>query len=342
MTRTLNIGVVGATGVVGEVFLQLLNERAFPVKSLKLFASDRSLGSTRSFNGMEIPLETLKPRCFAGLDLVFFSSGDELSREWAPQAVAQGAVAIDNSAAFRMDDTKLLIVPEVNGHLLPHDGTPLLIANPNCSTIQLVLALAPLRMDFGLESVHVATYQAVSGAGKAGQEELGAQLKSWAAGTRAPSPQAFPHPIALNCIPQIGSFQDNGFCTEEIKIMRETRKILGDTSLRVSAFTVRVPTWNGHSEAVWVRLKKDVTREQILTSLMSQPGLIVEDNPKKSIYPTALKWSGEDPVVVGRIHQDQDDPLTWLIWIVADNLRKGAALNGIQIAERIFDITPRP
>jgi aspartate-semialdehyde dehydrogenase len=342
MKQTFNVGVVGATGVVGEVFLQLLNERAFPVETLRLFASDRSLRATRRYNGREIPLETLKPKCFEGLDLVFFSSGDELSREWAPQAVVQGAVAIDNSAAFRMDDSKLLIVPEVNGHLLPHYGTPVLVANPNCSTIQLVVALAPLRMDFGLESVHVATYQAVSGAGRAGQEELGAQLKGWAAGTKPPAPQTFPHPIALNCIPQIGSFQDNGYCTEELKIMRETKKILGDTSLRISAFTVRVPAWNAHSEAVWVRLKKDVTREQILTSLMSQPGLIVEDNPKKSIYPMALKSSGEDSVAVGRIHQDQDDPQTWLMWIVADNLRKGAALNGIQIAERIFDITPRP
>ncbi|MGZ3723517.1 MAG: aspartate-semialdehyde dehydrogenase [Bdellovibrionales bacterium] len=335
--KPLNVGVVGATGMVGEVFLELLRERNFPVANLKLFASDRSLGQTRKFNHKDVPLETLAPGCFNGLDLVFFSSGDDISKEWAPQAVKAGAYAVDNSAAFRMDPNTVLVVPEVNGHVLTKNK-PAVIANPNCSTIQLVVALAPLRKDFGLESVHVATYQAVSGAGKAGQEELGGQLKSWAAGVAHQSPQTFPHPIAMNCIPQIGSFQDNGFCTEELKIMRETKKILGDTSFRVSAFTVRVPAWNAHSEAVWVRLKKSVSREQFLKSLHSQEGLIVEDNPKDAVYPLALAWSEKDPVAVGRIHQDLDDPQTWMLWVVSDNLRKGAALNGIQIAERIFDI----
>lgn len=334
-----NLGVVGATGMVGEVFLQLLQERKFPVKTLKLFASDRSAGQTRQFNGREIMVETLNEKCFDGLDLVFFSSGDDISREWGPKAVRAGAMAVDNSAAFRMDPEKLLVVPEVNGHLL-QGRKPALIANPNCSTIQLVVALNPLRKDFGLESVHVATYQAVSGAGRAGQEELGAQLKDWAqdAARKPANPQTFPHPIAMNAIPQIGSFQDNGFCTEELKIMRETKKILGDDSFRVSAFTVRIPAWNAHSEAAWVRLKRKATREEILASLHRQHGLTVEDNPKDAIYPLALNWSEKDPVAVGRIHQDLEDPQTWMLWIVADNLRKGAALNGIQIAERIFDI----
>lgn len=337
-STNFNVGIVGATGMVGEVFLQLLSERHFPVKTLKLFASDRSSGQTRKFQNQNVPIETLSKGCFDGLDLVFFSSGDDISKEWAPQAVSSGAVAIDNSAAFRMDPEKLLIVPEVNGQLLPK-GKAALIANPNCSTIQLVMALAPLRKDFGLESVHVATYQAVSGAGRAGQEELGGQLKSWANGVTHQSPQTFPHPIAMNCIPQIGSFQDNGFCTEELKIMAESKKILSDATFRISAFTVRVPAWNAHSEAVWVRLKKTVKREDILLSLKRQEGLIVEDSPKEGIYPLALKWSDKDPVAVGRIHQDLEDPQTWLLWIVSDNLRKGAALNGIQIAERIFDIT---
>lgn len=334
----INVGVVGATGMVGEVFLELLQERSFPVKTLKLFASDRSKGQVRAFMGNKIPIETLSEGCFRGLDLVFFSSGDDISREWAPKAVAEGAVAVDNSAAWRMDPEKVLVVPEVNGHVLPKKGKPALIANPNCSTIQLVVALNPLRKDFGLESVYVATYQAVSGAGKAGQEELETQMRSWAKGENPPAPQTFPHPIAMNAVPQIGSFNDQGFCSEEMKIMRETKKILGDSSFRVSAFTVRIPAWNAHSEAVWVRLKKPVTREQLLTSLKNQPGLVIEDEPSKSVYPTALKWSQKDPVVVGRIHQDLEDPQTWLLWVVSDNLRKGAALNGIQIAERIFDI----
>jgi aspartate-semialdehyde dehydrogenase len=341
--RELDVGVVGATGLVGEVFLQLLEERRFPVGRLKLFASDRSKGTTRSFRGREVAVETLDADAFKGLDLVFFSSGDDVSREWAPVAVKAGAVAIDNSAAFRLDPSTPLVVPEVNADRLPKAGTPALIANPNCSTIQLVVALKPLLKDFGLESVHVATYQAVSGAGRPGQEELQAQLNAWAGGRKTPPPQTFPHPIALNCIPQIGSFQDTGFCTEEIKIMRESKKILGETDVRISAFTVRVPVWNAHSEVAWVRLKKSgVRREQLLASLRAQAGLVVREEEEGSGFPTAADHSASDPVAVGRVHQDLDDPQTWLMWIVADNLRKGAALNGIQIAERIFDISPTP
>jgi len=328
--------------MVGETFLILLEERQFPVKSIKLFASERSAGQTRSFNGQDITVEVLKSGCFAGLDLVFFSSGDDISKEWGPQAVQSGAIAVDNSAAFRMDTATPLVVPEVNGDLLPKPGAAQLIANPNCSTIQLVVALKPLMQDFGLESVHVASYQAVSGAGREGQEELKGQLRAWAVNEAHPAPQTFPHEIAFNCIPQIGSFQASGFCSEEIKIMKETKKILRNPDVRVSAFTVRVPALNAHSEAVWVRLKKSATREQVLASLKSQTGLVIEDDPSKSVYPLALKWSAKDPVAVGRIHQDLDDPQTWILWIVADNLRKGAALNGLQIAERIFDISPRP
>jgi aspartate-semialdehyde dehydrogenase len=333
--RKLNVGVVGATGMVGEVFLELLEERKFPVNELKLFASDRSKGRTREFQGREVPLDTLSEDGFKGLDLVFFSSGDDVSEEWAPLAVKAGAVAVDNSAAFRMSDEYPLIVPEVNGDLCKSSK---LIANPNCSTIQLVVALHPLLRDFGLESVHVATYQAVSGAGRDGQTELRAQTESWTKGEKDLSPQTFPHPIAMSAIPQIGGFNDQGFCSEEMKIMRETRKILRDKSFRVSAFTARIPAWNAHSEAVWVRLKKNVTREQFIQSLESQAGLIIQDDPSKSVYPTAYKMNGEDPVAVGRIHQDLDDPRTWLMWVVSDNLRKGAALNGMQIAERIFDL----
>lgn len=340
MTRStdkkIDIGIVGATGMVGEVFLELLVERNFPVGKLKLFASEKSAGLTRKFAGKDIAIEALSEGCFDGLQLVFFSSGDDISKEWAPRAVAAGAHAVDNSAAFRMDPEKLLIVPEVNGHLLDQLTAPALIANPNCSTIQLVVALKPLHQDFGLDSVHVATYQAVSGAGKAGQEELSKQLDSWEPGQVTPAAQTFPHRIALNCIPEIGSFQPNGFCSEEIKIMKETKKILGDSSFRVSAFTVRVPVWNSHSEAAWVRLKKTPSRIDVLRSLESQEGLIIQDNPQSHIYPLASTSDGKGPVYVGRIHQDPEDAQTWLMWIVADNLRKGAALNGLQIAERLF------
>ncbi len=340
--RPINTGIVGATGMVGEVFLQLLNERKFPVGELRLFASERSAGATRKFNGKDLALAQLSPGCFKGLDLVFFSSGDDISKEWGPRAVADGAFAVDNSAAYRMSEAHALVVPEVNGDILPKPGQPALIANPNCSTIQLVLALAPLQRDFGIESVHVATYQAVSGAGRAGQEELAEQIKNWSP-ERAPSgAKTFPHPIALNVIPEIGSFQDNGFCTEETKIIRESKKILRTKDVRISAMVARVPVWNSHSEAVWVRVKKSATREQILASLKTQPGLRIDDNLVKHLYPLATEVSGKDDVSVGRIHQDLDDPNTWLMWIVGDNLRKGAALNGLQIAERIFDLKIRP
>lgn len=330
----LNVGIVGATGMVGEVFQELLIERNFPVGELRLFASAASKGLTRDFKGKKIPVQVLEDGCFKGLDLVFFSSGDDISKEWAPKAVREGAYAVDNSAAFRMDPETDLVVPEVNGHLLKK-GKPAVIANPNCSTIQLVVAMRPLLQDFGLESIHVASYQAVSGAGRDGQVELMNQTKALAADEDLPLPKTFPHPIAMNAVPQIGSFNDQGFSSEEVKIMKETKKILGREDFRVSAFTVRIPAWNAHSEAVWVRLKKTVSRDQVIASLKKQHGLVVEDGAK---YPTAVEYDGQDPVAVGRIHQDPEDPQTWLMWVVADNLRKGAALNGIQIAERIFDI----
>lgn len=341
MTRSINIGLVGATGLVGEAFLQLLDERKFPVGELRLFASDKSQGQTKSFQGKTLPVRTLSPGCFQGLQLVFFSSGDDISQEWAPRAVEAGAFAIDNSAAFRLRPQVPLVVPEVNGHLIPQE--PAIIANPNCSTIQLVLALHPLRRDFGLESVQVATYQAVSGAGRAAQMELVDQIRQWLDGDpeSALRAEALPHPIAFNCIPQIGSFDNQGFSSEESKIMQESRKILGDSALKISAFTVRIPAWNAHSEAVWVHLKKAVTETDILHSLHQQKGLEIENDWKQSRYPMAMTSSGQDAVAVGRIHADPADPHTWILWIVGDNLRKGAALNGLQIADLIFDIPPR-
>jgi aspartate-semialdehyde dehydrogenase len=333
-TKKLKIGVVGATGMVGQVFIKILEERNYPVELFKPFASEKSVGQVVQLLGQGYVVEALKEGCFEGLDLVFFSSGDDISLEWAPKAAAAGAFAVDNSAAFRMDNKFSLVVPEVNGDLLDQaKGNPQIIANPNCTTIQLVVALNPILKDFGISAVRVASYQAVSGAGIEAYNELLGQVTS-----TAPTAKIFPHPIAFNCIPQIGSFLANGFSSEEIKVMKETKKILRHDNMKVSAFTVRVPVLNAHAEAVWVTLEKEITKEQLMATLSKAPGLVIEDDPGKSIYPQQYKASGKDPVYVGRIHQDLDDPKTWLMWIVADNIRKGAALNGIQIADRIFDI----
>ncbi len=343
VTNGINVGVVGATGVVGETFLELLEERNFPLGDLRLFASENSLGKTLTCQGREFPVHQLGADCFTGLDLVFFSSGDEISQEWAPQAVASGAIAVDNSAAFRMNNAYPLVVPEVNGDLLPKRGQPTIVANPNCSTIQLVVALAPLAKKYGLNSVRVASYQSVSGAGRNGIEELFSTTRQALEGEEITSSATFPQPIAFNCVPQIGRFGDDGFCTEEIKIMNETRKILRLPQLPVSAFTVRVPTLNAHAEAVWVTLNQPANQpalslSEITATLTDGKGLEVVNPAKGPVYPTQKTASGQNPVFVGRIHRDLYDDRTWLMWVVADNLRKGAALNGIQIAEHIFDL----
>lgn len=330
----MRIGVVGATGIVGQTFVSLLEERKFPVLELRPFASENSLGKKIKLQQKEWPILILKAGCFDGLDLVFFSSGDEISKEWAPQAVASGAFAIDNSAAFRMDPRVPLVVPEVNAHLVPPGSKPQIIANPNCSTIQLVVALKPLADRFGLEDVRVSSYQAVSGAGIEGHQELLHQTENYRAEKQIP--KVFPHQILFNCIPQIGSFDSEGYSSEEVKIRKETRKILDLPNLKVSAFTVRVPALNTHSETVWVTLKKDTTREDIIQTMESFQGLVVQDDPAKSVYPTPHAVSGLDPVYVGRIHRDPEDSKLWLMWVVSDNVRKGAALNGLQIAEKLF------
>lgn len=336
-TKLLSVGVVGATGMVGTEFIKILEERRFPVEELRLFASQDSKGVTLAFRNQQIEVQTLSTGCFKGLDLVFFSSGDDISKEWAPKAVQDGAFAIDNSAAFRMHPEVVLCVPEVNSHLLPKSNKPSIIANPNCSTIQLVVALKPIRDAFGLEDVRVASYQSVSGAGKLGVDEL--RQNTLAVLNNQPSEnKTFPHQIAFNNIPQIGGFDDAGFCSEENKIMNETRKILDEPNLKISAFTVRTPTLNGHSEAVWATFKKPTNRAELLSKFRSAAGLIIQDEPSSSSYPMSNTVSGKDPVYVGRIHQDPNEPRTWLMWVVADNIRKGAATNGLQIAEHIFDM----
>lgn len=324
--KSLNVGVVGATGMVGKSFLEILKERNFPVKELRPFASEASLDKVIEFNGQDYKCQILKPGCFKGLDLVFFSSGDEISAKWAPQAVVDGAWAIDNSNAFRMNPEVPLVVAEVNGNLLLNSKKPEIIANPNCTTMQLVVALKPLQKKFGISEVKVSSYQAVSGAGQPGYDELQTQVND----INAPAKQ-FAQQIAFNCVPEIGSFNDLGYTSEEIKVMSETRKILNQQDLKVSAFTVRVPVFNAHAESVWVTLKSDVNREEIIKSLKQSPGIALDEGIKS--YSTQRQVSGKDPVYVGRIHQDLNDSKTWLMWIVSDNIRKGAALNGIQIAE---------
>ncbi len=334
----MNVGVVGATGMVGEVFMEILGKRNFPVTKLRPFASDRSEGLKVRACGKEWPVETLKPGCFNGLDLVFFSSGDDISAEWAPQAAAAGAFAVDNSAAFRMHAEIPLVVPEVNADQLPPRSKPGIIANPNCSTIQLVVVLQALKK-FGLKEVRVATYQSVSGAGKVGPEELLTQTREQlATGKIQTAPKTFTHEIAFNSVPQIGSFNDQGYCSEEIKIMKETRKILDLPKLKVSAFTVRVPSLNSHSEAVWVTFDNAPSKVEVLSALECADGVKLIPQVKGHDFPTSRMASGQDPVFVGRVHADLEDPHTWLMWVVADNILKGAALNGIQIAEKIFGL----
>ena len=337
-TKLLSVGVVGATGMVGTEFIRLLETRKFPVEELRVFASQDSKGVKLSFRGSTLEVQELTLGCFKGLDVVFFSSGDEISKEWAPIAVREGAFAIDNSAAFRMNPEVLLCVPEVNGNKIPSSKKPSLIANPNCSTIQLVVVLKPIREAFGLDDVRVASYQSVSGAGKPGVDEL-RQSTAAVMNNQKVEAKIFPHQIAFNNIPQIGKFDENGFCAEEMKIINETRKILDEPRLRISAFTVRTPTLNGHSEAVWVTTKKPANRSELMSVFRQAPGIIVQDEPTNNIYPMAITTSGLDPVYIGRIHQDLQDQRTWMMWVVADNIRKGAATNGLQIAEQIFDLS---
>ncbi|MGE3972922.1 MAG: aspartate-semialdehyde dehydrogenase [Bdellovibrionales bacterium] len=337
----MNVGVVGATGIVGQEFIKILEDRKISIGELRAFAGQKSEGSTIKFRGQNISVQTLSENCFRGLDVVFFSAGNPISREWAPIAVKEGAFAIDNSSAFRMNKEIPLVVPEVNGHLLPPATKPALIANPNCSTIQLVAVLQPLQKAFGISKVVVSSYQAVSGAGRDAIEELKTQSQE-VLNKAAPNdlkPQYLPHPIAFNVIPQIGEINDTGFSEEELKIMGETKKIMELPNLKITATAVRVPALNSHCEAVWVTLDRTVNHEDILRTLRPAAGIEVMDDPSNNSYPMSITVSGKDPVYVGRIRRDSDDPRTWLMWIAADNVRKGAALNGIQIAEQIFDIT---
>ncbi len=328
MTR---LAILGATGAVGATLLRVLEERAFPLEELRLLASERSAGQVRSYAGRELTVQAVGPRSFDGIDVAIFSAGATRSREWAPQAVAAGAVVIDNSSAFRMDDGVPLVVAGVNDHAArAHAG---LIANPNCSTMQLMPVLAALHRRSPLEHVTVATYQSVSGTGQKAIEALRAESAAVLAGEE-PGAGVYAHRIAFNVIPFAGALSgDDGYTDEELKLVNESRKILELPDLRVSATCVRVPVVTSHSEAVWVRTREPIAPDEARALLAAEDGVTVVDDPAAHAYPMAIDAEGRDDVFVGRIRRDLGDPNALALWVVSDNLRKGAATNTVQIAQ---------
>ncbi|RUT29767.1 aspartate-semialdehyde dehydrogenase [Paenibacillus zeisoli] len=340
MSKTkLNVAVVGATGAVGEQIIGLLEKRDFPIDKLKLLSSARSAGSRVTFKGQEITVEEAGPDSFEGIDIALFSAGGDVSKELAPHAVRYGAVCIDNTNAFRMDPNTPLVVPEVNeSKINEHQGV---IANPNCSTIQMVAALKPLYDRYGISRIIVSTYQAVSGAGARAIDEMKRQTKEVLEGNDA-NPDILPvgslpvkHQIAFNAIPQIDKFQDNGYTLEEMKMIRETKKILDDESVLVTATCVRIPVVYGHSESVYVELKEDYNMDDIRSLLSDAPGITLVDDPANQLYPLATDAAGKNDVFVGRLRRDLTNERGLNLWIVSDNLLKGAAWNAVQIAEII-------
>ncbi|HWG10606.1 MAG TPA: aspartate-semialdehyde dehydrogenase [Rhodanobacteraceae bacterium] len=327
------VAVVGATGAVGETLLSILAEREFPVGELVPLASERSAGGKVEFANKSLTVKNLAGFDFAGIDIAFFSAGGKVSREHAPRAAAAGAVVIDNTSEFRYDPDVPLVVSEVNPHAIAQYGNRGIIANPNCSTMQMVVALAPLHRAAGIERINVATYQSVSGAGRSGMEELGRQTAALLNFQDA-EPSKFPARIAFNLIPHIDDFQDNGYTREEMKMVWETRKILEDESIAVNPTCVRVPVFYGHSEAVHIETHRELGAKEAMALLAAAHGVVVVDERKPGGYPTpAGHAAGHDEVFVGRIREDISHPRGLDLWIVSDNIRKGAALNAVQIAE---------
>ncbi len=332
--KEFKVAVVGATGAVGNLMVQVLEERSFPVGEIKLLASARSLGKTLTFRGKEYPVQELKEDSFAGIQVALFSAGGSVSKKFAPIAAKAGAVVIDNSSAWRMDPQVPLVVPEVNPDAaLAHKG---IIANPNCSTIQMVVALKPIYDAVGIKRIVVSTFQAVSGTGKRAIEELRGQVVAIANG-REPQREIYPHQIAFNCFPHIGAFLENGFSEEEMKMVNETQKIFADPAIRVCATTVRIPVVYGHSEAVNIETAKPISVEEVRRLLASAEGVKVIDDPAKAAYPVPLQAAGTDDTYVGRIRKDPSAENGLAMWVVADNIRKGAATNAVQIAETLLN-----
>jgi len=330
--KLVNVAVAGATGAVGNQMIRCLEERNFPVRSIKLLASKRSVGRELRFRGDQMPVEELTEASFAGVDVALFSAGGDTSLRFAPLAAQAGCVVVDNSSAWRMDPKVPLVVPEVNPHAIAGYKVKGIIANPNCSTIQMVVALNPIHRAFGIKRIVVSTYQAVSGTGKKAVDELFDQTRAMI-NFLGYEKKIYPHRIAFNCLPHIDRFQENGYTKEEMKMVNETRKILEDERIGVTATTVRVPVFFGHSEAVNVETREKITAAAVRKILAESPGVQVIDEPTKNCYPLATDAAGQDLTLVGRIRQDESVPNGINLWIVADNIRKGAATNAVQIAE---------
>jgi aspartate-semialdehyde dehydrogenase len=334
--RAFRVAMVGATGAVGQVLLEILREREFPISELIPLASARSAGSRIKFGNQMVLVKELESFDFSGVDFAFFSAGGSVSRAHAPRAAAAGAIVIDNTSEFRLKDDVPLIVTEVNGELLDSYRGPGIIANPNCSTMQLVVAIAPLHRAATIERINIATYQSASGAGAKALEEL-AQQTAALLNFKEPKVEKFPVQLAFNLIPQIGDFLDNGYTQEEMKLIDETRKILNAPDIQVNPTVVRVPVFYGHSEAVHLETRTKLTAEAARKLLKKAPGVKLVDSPKPGGYPTPVTHAaGKDPVFVGRIREDLSHPRGLNLWVVADNIRKGAALNAVQIAERLI------
>jgi len=330
MSRQWHVAVAGATGAVGNQMIRCLEERNFPVKNLKLLASARSLGKTLPFKGREIPVEELKEDSFQGIEIALFSAGASTSLKFAPLAARAGSVVIDNSSAFRMDPEIPLVVPECNPQRI-FKG-PGIIANPNCSTIQMVVALKPIHDRARIKRIIVSTYQAVSGTGQKAIVELRNQIQALSEG-KTPESKVYPYQIAYNVLPHIDVFLENDYTKEEMKMVNETRKILEDESIQVAATTVRVPVFYGHSEAVNIETEKKLYPQEIRDLLKTAPGVIVVDDAAAKKYPMPIRAEGRDEVFVGRIREDISTDKGIVLWIVSDNIRKGAATNAVQIAE---------
>ncbi|MBF0169484.1 MAG: aspartate-semialdehyde dehydrogenase [Nitrospinae bacterium] len=333
--RPVHVAVVGATGAVGEEMFKILAQREFPVGNLLPLASARSAGEKITWRGEEYEVEELTHDSFKNIDIALFSAGGSVSQEFAPSAAKAGAVVIDNTSAFRMDADVPLVVPEVNAHAIRNRPRGI-IANPNCSTIQMLVALKPLHDAARIKRIVVSTYQAVSGAGKRAIEELSRQTQDLFS-FRDVVCEKFPRQIAFNCIPQIDVFIENGYTKEEMKMVNETKKIMGDDSIRVTATAVRVPVFHAHSESVNVEFERPLSPDEARELLRSAPGVSVVDNPAAKEYPTAIDAAGKDDTFVGRIRKDESVENGLNLWIVSDNIRKGAALNAVQIAEKVLE-----
>jgi len=330
--KELHVAVAGATGAVGRQMLTCLEERDFPIKSIRFLASSRSAGRRLTFRGQEVVVEELTNDSFAGMDVALFSAGGGTSKQFAPFAAKHGCVVVDNSSAWRMDPDVPLVVPEVNPDAVAGYKAKHIIANPNCSTIQMVVALYPIHREYQIKRVVVSTYQAVSGTGVKAIKELTGQSRA-VLDNAAVEKSVYPHPIAFNCLPHIDVFEDNGYTKEEMKMLNETRKIMADDRIGLTATTVRVPVYHGHSEAINIETEKPITADGVRALLETAPGVKVADDPKNNVYPMPIDAAGSDWTYVGRIREDASIENGLNMWVVSDNIRKGAATNTVQIAE---------